>query len=143
KPFTSVAVMPCTPFSDNASRTSSSLKGLMMASIFFMTLPLRSRRKTQSFNTTRGHATANGLCTLRLRVSALESVGNGVTPVTAEGPACDTRPRGRLATLVFIAVYHACHPLHRGRVETIGNDVVNGSIPLHVTFQDGIQYLVR
>jgi hypothetical protein len=34
--LTSVTVMPCTPMSDSASRTSSSLKGLMMAVICFM-----------------------------------------------------------------------------------------------------------
>jgi hypothetical protein len=33
KPLTSVTVMPCTPISDSASRTSSSLKGLMMAAL--------------------------------------------------------------------------------------------------------------
>jgi hypothetical protein len=36
KPLTSVTVSPVTPTSDNASRTSSSLNGLMMASIFFI-----------------------------------------------------------------------------------------------------------
>jgi hypothetical protein len=34
KPLTSVTVRPVTPISDKASRTSSSLNGLMMASIF-------------------------------------------------------------------------------------------------------------
>ena len=36
KPLTSVTVSPATPTSDSASRTSSSLNGLMIASIFFM-----------------------------------------------------------------------------------------------------------
>src|SRR5574343_1574332 len=36
KPFTSVTVMPCTPMADGASRTSSSLNGLMMAVTNFM-----------------------------------------------------------------------------------------------------------
>src|SRR3954453_18539550 len=36
KPFTSVTVMPCTLSADNASRTSSSLNGLMMAVISFI-----------------------------------------------------------------------------------------------------------
>src|SRR5690349_11355530 len=36
KPLTSVTVKPEIPTSDNASRTSSSLNGLMIASIFFM-----------------------------------------------------------------------------------------------------------
>ena len=36
KPLTSETVMPSTPRPDRASLTSSSLKGLMMASIFFM-----------------------------------------------------------------------------------------------------------
>src|ERR1700677_4343133 len=35
-PFTSVTVMPETPISDNAARTSSSLKGLMIAVTSFM-----------------------------------------------------------------------------------------------------------
>src|SRR3990172_7288794 len=39
KPRTSVTVMPTTPSSVSASLTSSSLKGLMMASIFFMEPP--------------------------------------------------------------------------------------------------------
>src|SRR5262245_28603547 len=36
KPFTSVTVMPCTPIADSASRTSSSLNGLMIAVTSFM-----------------------------------------------------------------------------------------------------------
>src|SRR5690349_2402341 len=36
KPFTSVTVMPCTPTSASASRTSSSLNGLMIATTSFM-----------------------------------------------------------------------------------------------------------
>src|SRR5574343_1359026 len=36
KPFTSVTVMPCTPMAESASRTSSSLNGLMMAVTNFM-----------------------------------------------------------------------------------------------------------
>src|SRR5262249_48647520 len=36
KPLTSVTVMPCTPIADRASRTSSSLKGLMIAVTSFM-----------------------------------------------------------------------------------------------------------
>ncbi|AFG41496.1 PilL [Escherichia coli P12b] len=36
KPFTSVTVMPVIPTSASASRTSSSLKGFIIASIFFM-----------------------------------------------------------------------------------------------------------
>src|SRR6185437_10900776 len=39
KPLTSVTVRPVTPTSDSASRTSSSLNGLTMASIFFMGVP--------------------------------------------------------------------------------------------------------
>src|SRR3954469_10475903 len=35
-PFTSVTVMPCTPMAESASRTSSSLNGLMMAVTSFM-----------------------------------------------------------------------------------------------------------
>src|SRR5688572_12547175 len=46
KPFTSVTVMPCTPIAERASRTSSSLKGLMMAVTSFMGVSsgLRSER---------------------------------------------------------------------------------------------------
>src|SRR5574340_619087 len=40
KPFTSVTVRPLTPSSESASRTSSSLNGLMIASIFFMVCSL-------------------------------------------------------------------------------------------------------
>src|SRR5258706_15478659 len=36
KPLTSVTVMPCTPIADSASRTSSSLNGLMMAVTSFI-----------------------------------------------------------------------------------------------------------
>src|SRR3569832_898777 len=39
KPFTSVTVMPCTPMPERASRTSSSLNGLMMAVTSFMCAP--------------------------------------------------------------------------------------------------------
>src|SRR5438552_1235286 len=38
KPLTSVTVMPCTPMADRASRTSSSLNGLMIAVTSFMEL---------------------------------------------------------------------------------------------------------
>ena len=41
KPFTSVTVIPCTPISERASRTSSSLKGLMIAVTIFMGNNLR------------------------------------------------------------------------------------------------------
>ena len=41
KPFTSVTVMPCTPTSASASRTSSSLNGLMTATTNFMDFPCR------------------------------------------------------------------------------------------------------
>src|SRR3989338_8272270 len=40
KPLTSVTVMPCTPIPDSASRTSSSLNGLIMAVTSFMSSPL-------------------------------------------------------------------------------------------------------
>src|SRR5512133_2309288 len=36
KPLTSVTVIPCTPMADRASRTSSSLNGLMMAVMSFI-----------------------------------------------------------------------------------------------------------
>src|SRR5512147_108903 len=39
KPLTSVTVMPCTPIAERASRTSSSLNGLMMAVTSFMISP--------------------------------------------------------------------------------------------------------
>jgi hypothetical protein len=39
KPFTSVTVIPCTPIDESASRTSSSLNGLMMAVTSFMFSP--------------------------------------------------------------------------------------------------------
>src|SRR5215510_7857316 len=42
-PFTSVTVMPCTPIAERASRTSSSLNGLMMAANSFMFLLLVRR----------------------------------------------------------------------------------------------------
>src|SRR4029077_1629476 len=38
-PLTSVTVMPCTPSADSASRTSSSLKGLMIAVMSFICRP--------------------------------------------------------------------------------------------------------
>src|SRR3982751_4829312 len=43
KPFTSVTVMPCTPMPESDSRTSSSLKGLMMAVTSFMLAPWEGR----------------------------------------------------------------------------------------------------
>src|SRR6185437_2161589 len=45
KPFTSVTVMPCTPTSASASRTSSSLNGLMIATTSFMECPRQGRRR--------------------------------------------------------------------------------------------------
>src|SRR5574337_831452 len=42
KPLTSVTVIPCTPMAESVSRTSSSLKGLMIAVINFMTLSFRA-----------------------------------------------------------------------------------------------------
>src|SRR5687768_14479062 len=44
KPLTSVTVMPCTPMPERASRTSSSLNGLMMAVTSFMSAPLETCR---------------------------------------------------------------------------------------------------
>src|SRR5205085_202794 len=43
KPLTSVTVMPCTPMPESDSRTSSSLKGLMMAVTSFMLAPSGTR----------------------------------------------------------------------------------------------------
>src|SRR5580658_2249569 len=48
KPLTSVTVMPCTPTSAKAARTSSSLNGLMMAMTNFMQANSSIRVKTQS-----------------------------------------------------------------------------------------------
>src|SRR5688572_15033670 len=45
KPLTSVTVMPCTPMPDKASRTSSSLNGLMIAVTSFMTAPYSESEK--------------------------------------------------------------------------------------------------
>jgi len=51
KPLTSVTVMPWTPISPIASRTSSSLKGLMIAVMSFTTVPLcwRPRQRFRGF----------------------------------------------------------------------------------------------
>src|SRR5713226_8858459 len=47
KPLTSVTVMPCTPMADRASRTSSSLNGLMIAVTSFMELLPPSKVKVE------------------------------------------------------------------------------------------------
>src|SRR5690606_26421367 len=43
KPLTSVTVIPCTPIAESASRTSSSLNGLMMALTIFICAPPSER----------------------------------------------------------------------------------------------------
>src|SRR5579871_3421572 len=59
-PFTSVTVMPDTPMSDNAARTSSSLKGLMIAVTSFMFLSVDQRLDSEDRHCQRGASVAAG-----------------------------------------------------------------------------------
>ncbi len=57
--------------------------------------------------------------------SAPVAVGDGVTPVAAEGAAADADTRRRLAALVFVALHHVEHaPDHRA-VEAARHDLVH------------------
>src|SRR3954462_12858274 len=82
KPLTSVTVMPCTPIADSASRTSSSLKGLMIAVTSFMRVsegeapPVLPRLASERF-AHRQHDRAAARIARRLVDAVREAVGGG------------------------------------------------------------------
>src|SRR6476661_6628263 len=81
KPLTSVTVMPCTPIPERASRTSSSLNGLMMAVTSFMSAPCESKA-SEGLLQTHDHA---GLAQV-LGAAAGQGVGEAemILPVGAD-----------------------------------------------------------
>src|SRR5215510_1002787 len=119
KPLTSVTVMPCTPMADNASRTSSSLNGLMMAVTSFMKNPLAlswraEPRRTRYPRTPlerladRQHQTGRaGLADLRSGTAALVArvpvllVGVGADDARAEQPSREVVDRADLEVEVI------------------------------------------
>src|SRR5262245_34550625 len=123
KPFTSVTVSPDTPTSASASRTSSSLNGLMIAVICFMG------------DSSSGDARRTHLST--------ELRGDGVAPVAAERAVGDANADRRLATLVFIHLDEARHALHVGACEPGGDDLLDALILFHVAREDRVKHLIR
>src|SRR5450755_4667728 len=105
KPFTSVTVRPVTPISDKASRTSSSLNGFTIASIFFIW---------------------RGASTLRAESGCYRKA-----PVLAEAARRDAHARRRLAPLVFVQLDQPHHFPHHLPVVSRARDLVGGKIALH------------
>src|SRR5712664_1252506 len=116
-PFTSVTVSPVTPISERASRTSSSLNGFTIASIFFMPSAL----------------------SLGLR---MESGCYRITPVLAKAARRDAHARRRLAALVFVQLDEPHHAAHGVQVVASGGDLLGRHVALHVAFHDGVEHLV-
>src|ERR1035437_3957900 len=117
KPLTSVTVKPVTPQLANASRTSSSLKGLMTAVICFMGVSFDTR-------------------------SGLEFVGYRITPILAKTSVGHTNTHRRLAPFVLVDLDEMRHPLHYRWIETCSDDVLNALIVFHVALQDDVQHFV-
>src|SRR5678809_926486 len=111
KPFTSVVVRPVTPFSESASRTSSSLNGLTMASIFFMSF----------------HASPESRC-------------YRIAPVLAEAARGDANTGRRLAALVLVGLDHAHHFAHGGEVEARRGDLLGREVALHVALDHRVDH---
>src|SRR5881394_90292 len=86
KPFTSVTVRPVTPISESASRTSSSLNGFTIASIFFMRLASALRAEAGCYR---------------------------VTPILAKSARRDAHAGRRLAALVLVQLDEAHDLPHR------------------------------
>src|SRR5687768_6695887 len=82
KPLTSVTVMPCTPMAESDSRTSSSLKGLMMAVTSFMLAPSDALRLERVLDPEHQRGPAQVLV-----VEAAVVVGVGVDVGSAGGQA--------------------------------------------------------
>src|SRR6266700_6574544 len=107
-PFTSVTVRPVTPSSDNASRTSSSLNGLMIASTFFIATllvpracPAPQRKRGRSEITLAADALPLGP---RRR--------DRIAPVLAESARCDADAHRRLPALVLVDLDQPDHLGH-------------------------------
>src|SRR5262245_24309282 len=105
KPLTSVTVNPDTPTSASASRTSSSLNGLMIAVICFMA--------------------SSGVGDARRSHLSTEPRRDGVAPVASERPVGDANTDRRLPPLVLIHLDEARHALHVGAREARGDDLLD------------------
>src|SRR6187431_2202657 len=82
KPLTSVTVMPCTPMAERASRTSSSLNGLMMAVTSFMFSP-----GTCALERPGDEADRASPAPVLVLVGEVHGIGVGVLVVAADRPA--------------------------------------------------------
>src|SRR6185369_11016494 len=108
------------PTSDSASRTSSSLNGLMMASIFFMVCP--SRFGFLKF--------------------VLITVGNRIAPILAKATRRDANTDRRLATLVFGNTQQANDTAYGIFRQAAGDDLARTAILFHIGADDRIQHFV-
>src|SRR5918992_140132 len=76
------------------------------------------------------------------RLKLAVAVDNGQTPVFAEGPGGYLDPRGGLAALVFVAVNGGNDLTHRLRVKAHLHHFLIAVILLHVSLDDGVQFLI-
>src|SRR5690349_20325613 len=115
--------------SDSASRTSSSLNGLITASTFFIATPQRSA-SVASYITLRGHT---------LPLGPLRS--DRITPVLAEAARRDADAHRGLSPLVFGDLDQSHHLRHVLRREASRHDLGRAHAFLHVCFEDRIQHV--
>src|SRR5258707_838734 len=107
KPLTSVTVIPCTPIADSASRTSSSLNGLMIAVTSFMSCPrldwlLRSEL-VERLDGERGEALAQARAVREHRLVALV-----LAHFAAQLEVVGGHVRERQRSFVGLRAAHAC-----------------------------------
>src|SRR6187402_160841 len=88
-----------------ASRTSSSLNGLMIAVMRFMFVLWRSRRDASLVVTLRLSRTDQDRSAVR---PALETAGHRITPVTLEWPALDANAHRRMPAFISNTMQLAC-----------------------------------
>src|SRR5258706_3823653 len=127
-PFTSVTVRPVTPSSDNASRTSSSLNGLMIASTFFIAILLAQPCKS---------------CQVQITLAA-DALPLGprrrdrIAPVLAESARRDADAHRRLPALVLVDLDQPDHLGYVLRRVTKRHDGGRTQVFLDVGLENGI-----
>src|SRR5947208_2868589 len=131
-PLSSVTVRPVTPISDSASRTSSSLNGLMIASTFFMRLSMAQMgAPVSNYITLRGDTLPLG-----------PRRSDRVPPILAEAARRDADADGRLPALVLVDLDQPHHLRDMFGGQPAGDDLGRAQVFLDVRFENRIEHIV-